>query len=78
MSPTDVLTKLWLLRDRYNNVLARNAANLIENQQAFIDLIASLPTCNECLDKECVHRPALGQSVRYNCPLYKGGNENAL
>lgn len=31
--------------------------------------------CNNCKDKECKYRPEWGDSVRWNCPLWKGGEE---
>lgn len=27
-------------------------------------------SCNDCANKSCLHKPELGQLVRYNCPFY--------
>ena len=36
--------------------------------------ITNLPTCNECAKmKYCEYLPKLGESVRYNCPHFVGG-----
>lgn len=32
-------------------------------------------SCNGCSNKDCGYRPEWGQSVRYNCPFYKGSEE---
>ena len=29
-------------------------------------------SCNECHNKECGFKPKPGNMVRYNCPLFKG------
>ena len=31
--------------------------------------------CNICANKECEHKPKVGQMVRYNCPFYKAESE---
>jgi len=82
MSPTDVSKELRIIQEKYKNMItptfqirisdmAKDAADAIDNQQVFIDLIGTLPTCNECGDKQCSYRPGLGQTVRYNCPLFQ-------
>ena len=36
--------------------------------------ITNLPTCNECAKtKYCEYCPKPGESVRYNCPHFVGG-----
>ena len=32
--------------------------------------------CNICVNKECEHKPKVGQMVSYNCPFYKAESEN--
>lgn len=89
MTPTEVLKGLREVQEKYKNVtsltfqvnvsdMAKDAADTIESQQAFIDLIATLPTCNECRYKECPHRPGLGKTVRYNCPLFLKEENNKM
>jgi len=81
MLPKEVSKELRIIQEKYKNVItptlqvrisdmAKDAADAIDSQQAFIDLIGTLPTCNECGDKSCSYRPGLGQTVRYNCPLF--------
>ena len=36
----------------------------------FRDMICDLPTCNDCVNKECGVRPRIGETVRYNCHLH--------
>ena len=31
--------------------------------------------CNNCKKKDCEYRPEWGDSVRWNCPLWEGGDE---
>ena len=81
MNPNEVLIELRNVQEKYKNVstdffqirvsdMARDAADAIEELQSFTKLICSLSTCNECGHKECTYRPALGDTVRYNCPLF--------
>lgn len=83
MKPKEVSKELRWVQKKYKDVItptfqvrisdmAKDAADAIDNQQAFIDLIGTLPTCNECGVRECLYRPGLGQTVRYNCPLFRG------
>ena len=34
--------------------------------------LASKPNCNTCADKDCKYRPIPGDTVRANCPLWRG------
>ena len=41
----------------------------------FVDRVSKLPCCNTCGKlKDCEYRPEWGDSVRWNCPLWKGGD----
>jgi len=31
--------------------------------------------CNNCKKKNCEYRPECGESVRWNCPLWEGGEK---
>jgi hypothetical protein len=55
--------------------MAKDAADTIESLKAFVDLIGSLTTCNDCHRKLCEHKPQWGKTVRYNCPLYLNGEK---
>ena len=37
--------------------------------------LASKPNCNTCADKDCKYRPIPGDTVRANCPLWRGSEE---
>lgn len=37
--------------------------------------IAKSGSCNSCFRKNCECRPACGEMVRYNCPLFVGSNK---
>lgn len=37
--------------------------------------VSTHDNCNNCADKGCQYRPKPGQSVRWNCPLWKGAKE---
>ena len=44
----------------------------------FRDMICNLPTCNDCINRECGVRPRPGEQVRYNCHLHiEEDGENA-
>lgn len=34
--------------------------------------ISTQNNCNTCKDRSCKYRPDLGDPVRWNCPLWKG------
>lgn len=34
--------------------------------------ISTYNSCNNCGDRECEYKPKWGDSVRWNCPLWKG------
>ena len=38
--------------------------------------IRELDSCDNCADIGCVYRPMLGESPRYNCPLWKSAEVN--
>ena len=84
MTPKEVSKELRKVQARNENAItltgqirisdmAKDAADAIDSQAAFIDLINSLPTCNECGAKYCTRRPGLGETVRYNCPSFFKG-----
>lgn len=50
--------------------MARDAANAIEGLLAFVDMIYGLNNCNVCTNVNCPFRPKLGETIRYNCPIY--------
>lgn len=37
--------------------------------------LALKPNCNTCADKDCKYRPIPGDTVRANCPLWRGSEE---
>ena len=39
--------------------------------------LALKPNCNTCADKDCKYRPIPGDTVRANCPLWRGPKEAA-
>ena len=39
-------------------------------------VIVSLPNCNDCGHKVCMHKSPLGQRVRFNCPLWTAKGES--
>ena len=38
----------------------------------YYDDMASKPDCNTCALKDCPYRPRPGETVRANCPLWRG------
>lgn len=36
----------------------------------FFDDITSKPDCNTCGNKACIYKPEIGQTTRFNCPLW--------
>lgn len=41
----------------------------------FFDDVSSKPDCNTCCLKQCEYRPEIGQTTRFNCPLWRGQKE---
>ena len=41
----------------------------------YFDDLSSKPDCNTCDDKDCRYRPRVGDTVRVNCPLWRGKKE---
>lgn len=35
--------------------------------------ISTYNSCNDCKNMDCEYRPRAGESVRWNCPLWKDG-----
>lgn len=57
------------------DAIIKTYKNKIDNNKAFIDLINSLPTCNDCVNTRCTIRPKLGTTVRYNCWSFQKRDE---
>ena len=58
-----------------NERIKRLASDLhyIADTLQFAAEVLQMPSCNDCADKwECQSRPAWGELVRYNCPLWRG------
>ena len=81
MTPREVSKQLRIVEKKYKDSftsfgeivisdMAKDAADAIDSQQAFIDFINSLPTCNECGYIYCSQRPGLGETMRYNCQAF--------
>ena len=41
----------------------------------FFDDVSKKPNCNDCANIECQYRPRIGETVRFNCPLWRGKKE---
>lgn len=67
MSVWDVLDKLHSERDKHEKIKAER-----DSLRCFFEDISSKPDCNTCADKECMYRPRLGMTTRFNCPLWQG------
>ena len=46
-----------------------------DSYRLYHDDLASKPNCNTCADKDCKYRPIPGDTVRANCPLWRGSEE---
>ena len=46
-----------------------------DSYRMYHDDLASKPNCNTCADKDCKYRPIPGDTVRANCPLWRGSEE---
>lgn len=46
-----------------------------DSYRLYHDDLASKPNCNTCADKDCKYRPIPGETVRANCPLWRGPKE---
>ena len=46
-----------------------------DSYRLYHDDLASKPNCNTCADKDCKYRPRPGDTVRANCPLWRGSEE---
>ena len=46
-----------------------------DSYRLYHDDLASNPNCNTCADKDCKYRPIPGDTVRANCPLWRGPEE---
>lgn len=46
-----------------------------DSYRLYHDDLASKPNCNTCADKDCKYRPIPGDTVRANCPLWRGQKE---
>ena len=48
----------------------------LDSYRMYHDDLASKPNCNTCADKDCKYRPIPGDTVRANCPLWRGPKED--
>ena len=48
-----------------------NANDMCIKIMKYHDFLYSLNNCNNCGNKECEHRPKLGEIVRFNCFAWK-------
>lgn len=48
----------------------------LDSYRAYYDDMALKPNCNTCADKDCKYRPIPGDTVRANCPLWRGPKED--
>lgn len=46
-----------------------------DSYRMYHDDLVSKPNCNTCADKDCKYRPIPGDTVRANCPLWRGPEE---
>lgn len=46
-----------------------------DSYRLYHDDLVSKPNCNTCADKDCKYRPIPGDTVRANCPLWRGPEE---
>jgi predicted nuclease with TOPRIM domain len=51
-----------------------------ETYKMFFDDVTGKPDCNDCGRLECEYKPKVGETTRFNCPLWRGvqggkGNE---
>ena len=46
-----------------------------DSYRMYHDDLVSKPNCNTCADKDCKYRPIPGDTVRANCPLWRGSEE---
>lgn len=77
--------------DRYNG-LYHQAADTITELRAELEQVkaerdalkiyfndlSSKPDCNTCARKYCEYKPRVGQTVRANCPLWRGPRKEML
>ena len=43
-----------------------------ETYKMFFDDVTGKPNCNDCGRLECEYRPKVGETTRFNCPLWRG------
>ena len=55
--------------------MVKDAADAIDDQERFINHILSLNSCNDCVNANCTCKPAVGDSVRYNCFFHQKAEE---
>lgn len=86
-SITELLTENQALRNAANGFkkqaeAAESRAEKAERERdtykIFFDDISQKPDCNTCSKKECEYKPEIGQTTRFNCPLWRGLKEEQL
>lgn len=55
--------------------LEQATAELI-GYKIYYDEMTSKEDCNTCNKLACIYRPALGDTVRVNCPLWRGRKQH--
>ena len=85
MTPREVLNELRLVQEKYKDDttpafqvrisdMARDSADAIDSLLTFVDNIFALPNCQDCARKDCECKPKLGETIRFNCPVYVAGS----
>lgn len=64
-----------LVRAEAAEARAEKAERERDAYKIFFDDVSSKPDCNTCCLKQCEYRPEIGQTTRFNCPLWRGKNE---
>lgn len=59
---------------RDERIMLRNALLYIADCMIYVNNMEKMPTCNDCIRKNCKYRPEFGDPVRYNCPHHMEGD----
>lgn len=71
----------WMSKAIVAVKLLTKKVNSLEDQleayKTFYEDVATKDDCNTCQKRNCEYRPKLGETTRFNCPLWLGKKEDA-
>lgn len=74
MEARELMHKLRL-NEKDSIILLDKLETEVKKLTRFRDIMENMNNCNNCSNTECGIKPSPGEWIRYNCHLYKKGDD---